>query len=387
MLSNALLESFLVETICFGLIFAVLLLWKRPQRSAAKGEDRTVQSTSSVYRGSAKAYGSPAKTRKSELFTTACRDLSDDSTDTGRGSLRSSDTDTSPEASSDHCFGPQPTRYNRPQIQSQGPMATPFQHDARRDTRQNCPHNNLAKVMSKLSPQDAATVMASLSAASSPKGVPVVLYPHPVPMLPGKQWVPFQGNGQSQHTSHPQKKAKEPKEAVQEPRMPFRKNQPPPGMNMEPYANTLSKNLRELETLDPKTVIFVRKISKLGLNSPQLLEIYFSQFGPVRKMFVSHGIEPPQGKRTHPRWRPATMGFVAMERSEDADKAKDRGAEQVVLGETIQVLEFECRKAERDNDESAQVEEVEEEGDDEDVADIKELEDDFVFCPITSIGR
>lgn len=147
---------------------------------------------------------------------------------------------------------------------------------------------------------------------------------------------------------------------------------------MEQYANTLKENLRQLSSLQPKTVILVRKISKLGMNSPQLLEIYFSQFGPVKKVFISHAIEKPHGRRTQPRWRPATLGFIAMENPEDAEKARLRGAEQVVLGVTIQVIEYEDHYAQQkdcENDEDENAEEVEAE-EAEESEEVVEAEDD-----------
>jgi hypothetical protein len=353
MLSDSLLGSVLVETTCFLLIFAVILLWKKAKNNAADGNDKPQvgqlhgNSNKILRHGNAKMSGS-LKNRRGNAMGRA--DLSGESTDAGKSSLRSSDTEgSSSELAYGSLPGPTPAWFNGSYIQPLSAMSMQLPQGVHRTSAlvmagglgqeaANPEHDNLAKIISKLSPEDAATVMASLNAASSTAGMPVILYPHPVPMMKrsGKQQ-----EGQMQHSS------RHPREPAQEPRMP--KNQPPPGVNMDQYANTLKENLRQLSSLDPKTVILVRKISKLGMNSPQLLEIYFSQFGPVKKIFISHAIEKPHGRRTQPRWRPATLGFIAMENAEDAEKAKQRGTEQTVLGVTIQAVEYEDHYAQQQN--------------------------------------
>jgi hypothetical protein len=388
MLSDSLLGSVLVESVCFLLIIAVLLLWKKPKKNAANGNDKPlvgqaqVNSNKNLRHGNAKMSGS-LKSRRGNAMVRG--DLSGESTDAGNGSWRSSDTEvSSSELAYGNFPGPTPAWFNGSYIQPLSAMPMQFAQGVQRpyvpcpldaanqeqmpDTHGDSAHDNLAKIISKLSPEDAATVMASLNAASSTAGMPVILYPHPVPMMPrsGRQ-----REGQAQYSSRHPREGKDQKEPVQEPRVP--KNQPPPGVNMEQYANTLKENLRQLSSLDPKTVILVRKISKLGMNSPQLLEIYFSQFGPVKKVFISHAIEKPQGRRTQPRWRPATLGFVAMENVEDAEKAMQRGTEQTVLGVTIQAVEYE--------DNFAQQQKGDENDDNAKADDAEEVESDEMFIP------
>jgi hypothetical protein len=43
--------------------------------------------------------------------------------------------------------------------------------------------------------------------------------------------------------------------------------------------------------MDPKRVILVRKINKLGLESARMLETYFARFGDVERTFVTHSAE------------------------------------------------------------------------------------------------
>lgn len=215
------------------------------------------------------------------------------------------------------------------------------------------PASNLQDVISKLSPQDAATVMASLTdaamgrnyAGSAPAvpattAVPMVFYPRSLarePAAKASQYGEQLGDhrrtttlaGRSQNVRSPVKTA-----PVARKDLTLKLQQPP-------EISTLKDNLRQLSCLDPKSVILVRKISKLGLNSAQLLEIHFSRFGPVHGIFVSHSIEKPSGRRVNPRWRPASLGFVAMASAEDAAMAMRHGSEQIVLGVSILLGSYE----------------------------------------------
>lgn len=223
--------------------------------------------------------------------------------------------------------------------------------------------SSLQDVIGKLSPQDAAIVIASMQKHGSPgvqnvaaamaMGLPVVYYPHPVAVPDANG---YRHSQQAPHQSQPTAPC-----IYQAPRAPpvpvkdemsrgYKPNaQHPPPRSPAPSvlamdeANTLRDNLRQLSEIDPKRVLMVRKINKLGLNSAQLLEIHFSQFGPVHKVLISHSIEKPNGKR--PRLRPAGLCFVAMENVADADTARQRGSEQTVLGVTIRVGEYEDHQA------------------------------------------
>lgn len=110
---------------------------------------------------------------------------------------------------------------------------------------------------------------------------------------------------------------------------------------------TLRENLLQVSSFDPECVILVRKINRLGLNSPQLLEIYFSQFGPVERVLISHSIDKPNEKRRHPRWRPAGLGFIAMRNAQDAAAAIGHASEHIVLGVHIVVAPYEDHYAEK----------------------------------------
>lgn len=122
-------------------------------------------------------------------------------------------------------------------------------------------------------------------------------------------------------------------------RMPsFRQNNSntsvPAELALGPSDNSLRANLRKLDRIDEKRIVYVKKISKLGLNSPQLLEKYFSQFGTVEEVLCTHAIDR-RCESGRPRVRPTNTGFVVMEKIEDASAAVRHGTEQVVSGVSV----------------------------------------------------
>lgn len=212
------------------------------------------------------------------------------------------------------------------------------------------PASNLQDVISKLSPQDAATVISSLTDAAMGRNyappvpattpVPMVFYPRSLarePAAKASQYGEQLGDHRRTTTQASRSQnVRSPVKTASGARKDFTLK-----LQQPPETSTLKDNLRQLSCLDPKSVILVRKISKLGLNSAQLLEIHFSRFGQVHKTFVSHSIEKPSGRRVHPRWRPASLGFVAMASAEDAAKAMRHGSEQTVLGVSILLGSYE----------------------------------------------
>jgi len=109
--------------------------------------------------------------------------------------------------------------------------------------------------------------------------------------------------------------------------------------DFEASGDSLRANLLELASLDPATVIMVRKINHIGLDSPEVLEKYFSKFGTIEKVMVSHCIarSTSGGKRL----RPAALGFLVMSTAEEAQAAIAAGEAQSVQGHNITVGAFE----------------------------------------------
>jgi hypothetical protein len=59
----------------------------------------------------------------------------------------------------------------------------------------------------------------------------------------------------------------------------------------------------------------VRKINRLGFESAKILEDYFSKYGQVTQVLVSHS----HAKSRNLRFRPSGLGFLVMENTEAAE--------------------------------------------------------------------
>jgi len=91
---------------------------------------------------------------------------------------------------------------------------------------------------------------------------------------------------------------------------------------------TMKDQLLQLQHEDPKCVFMVRKIQRLGFDSPEFLREYFEEFGAVKGVFASHsriksGAVGPETERKL-RHRPASLGFVVMETREAAQKILEK---------------------------------------------------------------
>merc|ERR1719162_1592894 len=102
----------------------------------------------------------------------------------------------------------------------------------------------------------------------------------------------------------------------------------------------MKNDLEALRLHNPECVLIVRKIKKLGWESPALLRKHMEQFGGVFKIFVTHSMMKPNSKRPSGRARPAALGFVVMADEEGKAAVLKCGQQQQVVGITIEVASF-----------------------------------------------
>merc|ERR1719313_1558761 len=106
-------------------------------------------------------------------------------------------------------------------------------------------------------------------------------------------------------------------------------------------SGSLRQDLELLKQRQPECVIIVRKIKKLGFESPQILDDHFSQYGEVKELLIAHSHVKPTAKRPNGRVRPAALGFVVMADDEATRKAFEAGTEQSICGVGIELAPFE----------------------------------------------
>jgi hypothetical protein len=104
-------------------------------------------------------------------------------------------------------------------------------------------------------------------------------------------------------------------------------------------GESLRSHLRDLASLDTSRVLMLRKINRLGTDSAKVLETYFSGFGKVERMMISHSRSRSTAGQL--RIRPATVGFAVMGTAEEAQAVLALGAAHDVQGFTIAVSTFE----------------------------------------------
>lgn len=106
---------------------------------------------------------------------------------------------------------------------------------------------------------------------------------------------------------------------------------------------TMISHLQMLQQIDPSRVVLVRKINRLGFESPVALKEHYSWYGTVETVLVSHcrvKSTHSQNRAMSSRLRPSGMGFVVMCRSEEVNAIIGEGNEQIVAGVTILVQRF-----------------------------------------------
>merc|ERR1719387_2983781 len=109
-----------------------------------------------------------------------------------------------------------------------------------------------------------------------------------------------------------------------------------------PGAGSLRDDLEKVRCYEMARCLIVRRIKRLGLNSPQILRDRFSDFGTVTEVFVAHSCEKKTLKaKLEQRLRPAAIGFVVMDTRQGAAEAL-RGGSALMVGEMeIAVQPFE----------------------------------------------
>jgi hypothetical protein len=118
--------------------------------------------------------------------------------------------------------------------------------------------------------------------------------------------------------------------------------QPSPTSTKTPrkiQVSSLRDNLQRLATFESSRVLMVKKINKLGFNSNRVLQQFFSKFGKVEEVLMTHSIDKRSGA-DKPRYRPAGIGFMVVESSDVAAAILQR-PEYSILGVDVIVDKFE----------------------------------------------
>jgi hypothetical protein len=102
-------------------------------------------------------------------------------------------------------------------------------------------------------------------------------------------------------------------------------------------GETLRTHLEVLGNEDPNRILLVRRINRLGFDSPMHLEKKFSEFGTVTRVFVAHSRVKPSTKRPVPRIRPAGLGFVLMDTAQDAHSIASSGPQMMINNVNVEV--------------------------------------------------
>jgi len=117
-------------------------------------------------------------------------------------------------------------------------------------------------------------------------------------------------------------------------------------------ADTMKAQLQALQTEEPTKVFIARRINKLGFQSADALSSYFSSYGVVKGVYVSHSrvknmrqggfnkaCKEAAGSQVW-RLRAAALGFVVMEDPEATARILQDGPEHNVRGAMIKVHPF-----------------------------------------------
>lgn len=121
-----------------------------------------------------------------------------------------------------------------------------------------------------------------------------------------------------------------------------------------PGHNSLRNFLEEdLQKVDKRCVFTCRRINKLGFRSKEALHKFFSKYGEVKEVFVTHPRSKPEYPGLPPKVRPGNFGIVVMKKPEDVERILALGSDQIVKQIPIRVTKFEAK---RDNSDEAKAE-------------------------------
>merc|ERR1719201_2372636 len=116
-------------------------------------------------------------------------------------------------------------------------------------------------------------------------------------------------------------------------------------------AETMKAQLQALQREDERTVFIARRINKLGFSSAEGLRAYFSRYGPVKNVYVSHSrvksLKRLGGERRSPdahwRLRAAALGFVVMTSADATARILADGPEHLINNVTVRLQAFHRR--------------------------------------------
>merc|ERR1719161_277258 len=95
-------------------------------------------------------------------------------------------------------------------------------------------------------------------------------------------------------------------------------------------VGSLRADLERLRGYSKEQCLLVRKIKRLGLESPQKLKAHFERYGAVSEVLVAHSFEKPSAKRRSGRMRPAAIGFIVMATGDAANAILSAGESHMV---------------------------------------------------------
>jgi len=119
----------------------------------------------------------------------------------------------------------------------------------------------------------------------------------------------------------------------------------PYGCKLGEESDTLRAHLQQLQTKDPERVFIVRKINRLGFDSPAILRELFERQGPVEDVLVAHSHVKCPNRNSAARLRPSGLGFVVMVHAEDARAILAQGELHFVENAVIRLSPFKKRLA------------------------------------------
>lgn len=219
--------------------------------------------------------------------------------------------------------------------------STPVPHEVVQSKVEGNPLLALQEALNKLTPQE-AQVVRSLLESKEKEQTPY--YNQPIAWAHTSTPTPWSNPMCSRPTSRPFAPW-----SPQASRAMTTKSQPqrapaglasrgPAAQQHEDTADTLRSNLYDLSFLDSSKILMVRKINRIGMDSAGVLEAYFSKFGTIERVMVSHSRS--KSNMGQMRLRPATVGFLVMSKAEDVQAVLAYGQEHCVQGVAVSALPF-----------------------------------------------